>query len=653
MLLRKRISIKIAAIIGAIGLIAMAALFFTINHFLTAILEKKSIEDMNVIVRDRAELIETYIQDCCDFMDGLSKSSEVIELLENPDDKNRQKDMQATLIKFAKQNSSIEGVYVAKWDSFVLSHNISEYCGKTLLSKEEAKDMEEFVKNSKGAFCAGIVSSPMTGAMVLPIQAAVHNEKGEAIGFVGAGFYTTELSQKLATLANMNTNYSLINARDNMYIFDEDFDLVGTVCENQNLIDSVDTLKNFGNQNARLSYTNDEYIVTCYYMANRGWVFTIALSKESVFHIVENARSILILVCIFIAVLMIVVGTITMNYQMRPIHTINTHLNKLTDSDYSKDPALKKLCRKDNEFGMIAKSVDELHSVLENQYELFHEILESQTVGTLVTNFADNEILLINKMALKLYGLEADHKENITLSDIQALFDEKETEKIREVRELTKLTKEEIVYETTLKHIDGKRLHLLSHAKSMQLPNGEAAIIFSFIDITTRKKLEQNLVTLSETDELTQICNRRSGEYKVKKAILEGQKGLFCLFDANKFKYVNDSFGHAAGDQVLIEIAKNMKKTFRTSDILIRLGGDEFVVFAPDIVTKEVATVVLDRFIENIGKIDIPELHGHKISISLGAVIVTENEEFSKLYTKADSLMYDCKNQGGSVYKFY
>ncbi len=96
-----------------------------------------------------------------------------------------------------------------------------------------------------------------------------------------------------------------------------------------------------------------------------------------------------------------------------------------------------------------------------------------------------------------------------------------------------------------------------------------------------------------------------------------------------------------------------MKKAFRTSDILIRLGGDEFVVFAPDINSQATGQVVLDRFMKIIEEIKIPELQGHKISISLGAVMIEGDETFEQMYTKADSLMYDCKKEGGNVYKFY
>ena len=133
----------------------------------------------------------------------------------------------------------------------------------------------------------------------------------------------------------------------------------------------------------------------------------------------------------------------------------------------------------------------------------------------------------------------------------------------------------------------------------------------------------------------------------------EEQFGMFCLFDVDKFKYVNDTYGHAAGDALLVGIAKTMKKTFRTSDILIRLGGDEFVVFATGIQDTTLGSRVLDRFIGNIVSMDIPELQGHRITISLGAVIVTAPESFSSMYEKADSLMYSVKKKEGNAYVFF
>ena len=653
MLKKRRISLKIAAVTGIVEIIAMTALFFTTNHFLTKILEQKSIADMQIIAKDRAELVETYIKGCCDFLDSYSKNPEVISVLKNRNDKNFINKMRKATIEYTKLNPSLEGLYIADWNTFVLTHNNPSSCDKTFRNKKSAEYLERTIKEKGRAFCSGIVLAPVTKQMVIPIYAPIYDENGEAIGFAGAAFHTTELAEKLESLATGSTKYSLIDASNNVYIFDEDFSLVGTTCDKKNILNTISKLIKSSVGNNSLSYITDEFVVNSYFMADRYWVFFIAETKENAFIVIKYARRIIAGICILITLLMIFICALSVNHTMKPIQTINDELERLKKSNYDNDPNIEKLGLKNDEFGTIATSLSELHSVLEDQFELFHEIFEAQTVGTLVTNSEDTEILLINKMALRLYGIPLEKRDSIKMEDIKSLFDAEETEKIREVRELSRLTKDEIVYETSLTHEDGKKIHLLSHAKSTKLLNGETVIIFSFVDITTRKKLEENLLILSETDSLTSICNRRSGEYKVKKAIIEGKHGMFCLFDANKFKYVNDNFGHSAGDQVLIEIANNMKKTFRGTDILIRLGGDEFVVFAPNIETKEVGTLVLERFMHNISKIDIPALKGHKISISLGAVLVTDSEEFSHLYKKADSLMYDCKKQGGNAYKFY
>ena len=208
-------------------------------------------------------------------------------------------------------------------------------------------------------------------------------------------------------------------------------------------------------------------------------------------------------------------------------------------------------------------------------------------------------------------------------------------------------------FEERVNHGDGSSLVLLAHAKGVMLSNALRVIIVSLTDITEQKKLEESLQILSETDFLTSICNRRSGEYRIGENMKEEQFGMFCLFDVDKFKYVNDTYGHAAGDALLVGIAKTMKKTFRTSDILIRLGGDEFVVFATGIQDTTLGSRVLDRFIGNIVSMDIPELQGHRITISLGAVIVTAPESFSSMYEKADSLMYSVKKKEGNAYVFF
>ena len=174
-------------------------------------------------------------------------------------------------------------------------------------------------------------------------------------------------------------------------------------------------------------------------------------------------------------------------------------------------------------------------------------------------------------------------------------------------------------------------------------------------NIDTEKRNANHLQYLSETDLMTGIRNRGSGEKKIKELIATGHEGMFALLDVDKFKTINDTFGHGVGDQVLIAIAKCMKESFRETDTVLRLGGDEFAVFAEGATEEQLGAMLIERFFDNIGNIDIPELGSRKISVSLGAAFIRADSHlnFETLYHNADSCTYRSKAMDGCSYSFY
>ena len=121
------------------------------------------------------------------------------------------------------------------------------------------------------------------------------------------------------------------------------------------------------------------------------------------------------------------------------------------------------------------------------------------------------------------------------------------------------------------------------------------------------------------------------------------------MIDCDKFKSINDTYGHSVGDKVIIAVAGKLQKTCRDSDVVLRLGGDEFAMFIPGMLEQRVAEKFFERFFENIRQIDIIEMQGKNIEISLGACFYDGYEEvsFDQLYRKADRAMYQSKKQKG------
>lgn len=174
-------------------------------------------------------------------------------------------------------------------------------------------------------------------------------------------------------------------------------------------------------------------------------------------------------------------------------------------------------------------------------------------------------------------------------------------------------------------------------------------VIYCTESIDEQKERENRLLNMAQTDFMTGIWNRRHGEKLIEQALRDKVKGMMCIIDCDTFKSINDTYGHAVGDEVIIAIAHTLKNACRKDDIVMRLGGDEFAMFFPDATERQVTVEIFKRIFENIEKIEIKALGGRKIILSLGACIYdgTGDISYDTLYSKADAAMYRSKKQQG------
>lgn len=185
--------------------------------------------------------------------------------------------------------------------------------------------------------------------------------------------------------------------------------------------------------------------------------------------------------------------------------------------------------------------------------------------------------------------------------------------------------------------------------------NSISRVLFVVESIDKEKRHRDVLKHLSETDSLTDINNRGSGEYKISNLLAKNECGMFILLDVDDFKSINDVYGHNTGDKVLVAIAHSLKNAFRGGDIVMRLGGDEFVAFAVGVHTSEEGKHAIKRLFKNIDAIKIEELNERKICVSVGAYCYDGKEicNFKDLYKLADQCTYTSKKKTGNAVTFY
>ena len=291
-----------------------------------------------------------------------------------------------------------------------------------------------------------------------------------------------------------------------------------------------------------------------------------------------------------------------------------------------------------------------LEHALENQNEIYGELLQMQSGGVIAVEIKTNRILVINRALMDMFGI--DEESQLTHEKFISHFvDKKAMEKYLTVRDT--LT-ESYVREYEVMRGD-ERIFVLCQTKLITLANGDRVSVTSVMNITENKRFEQRLLVQSQTDALTQIYNRGYGEAQIEQMLKAKKNGMFLLFDVDKFKHINDTYGHSIGDEVLIQVASALKQTFEKFGVCMRLGGDEFAVYAPEITGQIQAEAMIQAFFQRIREISIPKMEGYAISVSLGAVLCQPDKEhvFEKVYQCADATMYTCKKITGNSYDFY
>ena len=169
-------------------------------------------------------------------------------------------------------------------------------------------------------------------------------------------------------------------------------------------------------------------------------------------------------------------------------------------------------------------------------------------------------------------------------------------------------------------------------------------------ELEAHRKIEA-MNRLAFLDHLTQLPNRRFLEMSTQTALAEysvhGDPFGILVIDVDRFKTVNDSFGHAGGDLTLQEVAKTLAGVLRPTDIVGRWGGDEFVAIVRN-VTSEVLVKLADRCVVLVARTSIPCDDGRRISptVSVGAAIVRPGDTPEILIQRADERMYQSKTNG-------
>ena len=283
--------------------------------------------------------------------------------------------------------------------------------------------------------------------------------------------------------------------------------------------------------------------------------------------------------------------------------------------------------------------------------ERFRSLVQ-HSYDTMVVTSKDGVITFASPAVESLIGLTPDEIVGKTwLSFVHPDERDRISEQILARLSARGVTAEPIQFK--MAHSDGTWRHVEAVVSDLRDRPAVDGYVTNLRDVTERKQAQEALEHQAMHDPLTGLPNRALLADRIEQAILRGRRrdstGPVVMFlDLDRFKLVNDSLGHSAGDKVLVEVADRLRMVMRAADTLARFGGDEFVVLCEQIADRESLLAVAERF---LGALEPPfYVDGKRFQVgaSIGAALIGGDDVTAdELLGDADTAMYLAKTKSG------
>lgn len=282
----------------------------------------------------------------------------------------------------------------------------------------------------------------------------------------------------------------------------------------------------------------------------------------------------------------------------------------------------------------------------------YRHLFERNLAGV-YRNSLDGRILDCNDACARIFGY-SNREELIEQGAFDAYFDatlrNSVLERLKKDKSVTNL-------EVRLRRRDGTPVWILENVTLIDDEDGQPSCLEgTLIDITDRKIAEQKIEYHAYHDELTGLPNRVL--FKDRLTIALGQARRFkrtvavMFLDLDQFKFVNDTLGHSAGDQLLWGVGERLSNAVREQDTVARLGGDEFTLLLNELNGEDDAVIIAQKILQTIAQPFVLEGQELFLTTSIGiALYPNDGDDAETLLKNADSAMYQAKERGRNTYQ--
>lgn len=302
------------------------------------------------------------------------------------------------------------------------------------------------------------------------------------------------------------------------------------------------------------------------------------------------------------------------------------------------------------------------HAEIQLYAEKQRAVITLESIGDAVITTDNNaNVTYLNPVAEKMTGWTNGDAQNKPLLDVFKIVNESTRKLVSNPVEVVLRSGQiyGLANHTLLISKNGDEYAIEDSAAPICSGDGTTmGVVLVFHDVSESRKMSSKMTYLAEHDFLTELPNRLLINDRLQQALTiakRDQEHVAILYlDLDRFKNINDSLGHAVGDQLLKIISKELSACLRASDTISRQGGDEFMILLPEVEDHYAPADVAEKLLASISKPFLIEGHEIHISVSIGiAVYPADGENLEDLTKSADSAMYHAKSLGRNNYQFF
>ena len=301
-------------------------------------------------------------------------------------------------------------------------------------------------------------------------------------------------------------------------------------------------------------------------------------------------------------------------------------------------------------FGMILTLLEEQKRQADARSKEYRVLFENNPHPMWIFDTETLQFLAVNDAAVARYGYTEKEFRGMTLRDIRPVDEVGAVEQVIANMPET----EPVIVSGPWTHIlrDGRRIQVEVSAHTISFEGKRAR--FSLVqDVTERQQLHHRLVHQAHHDMLTGLPNRLllldRMEQALASAARRGKKAAVMCLDLDRFKQINDTYGHAVGDLCLKHVAERLKSRLRAEDTVARSGGEEFTVIVGDLVSAEDATRIVEDLLAALRKPLVADQYPIDLTASFGIAMYPDHgTDAAELWKNADAAMYRVKRSGGN-----